>query len=139
VTFSTNPKDGMWLTSSNDEHWSGEAFFESRAEAIRYAVSEGHTYIGRVFNLSDDDVAEAFVRDWDDADFHLTEQDEWSWCDDSIVRKPTDEAREELHQLVKAWVERHSLREPTWRVEEIEGPFDWSTSDEAGVVPAGVR
>lgn len=131
MTHHTEPKDGLWLSSFDDERWPGEAFFESRDEAIKHAVEQEHTYIGRVYNLSDDDVAAAFVRDWDDAGFYLGEQDEWSWCDDDLVREPTTEAREELHQLVKAWVERHSLREPRWRVEEIEGPFDWSTADDA--------
>ncbi len=137
MTLFTEPKDGLWLSSHSDENWSGEAFFDSRSEAIRHAVEQEHAYIGRVYNLNDDEVAEAFVRDWDDADEVISGQDEWSWLEEPVVRKPSDEAREELHQLVKAWVARHSLREPTWRVEEIEGPFDWSSAEEVGADAGG--
>lgn len=130
MTAHSKPADGLWTCSARDEFWQGSPFFDTRGEAVAYAADERLRFIGRVYNLSDDDVAAAFVRDWDDVDTDIREQDEWSWCEDAVVNEPNAEAREELHQLVKAWVARHSLRVPTWRVDEIEGPFDWSTAVE---------
>lgn len=128
--MTTTPIDGTWTTSFSDEEWGGEAFFATRGEAVEYAAEQEHNYVGRVFNLTDDDVAAAFVRDWEDADEAIRQMDEWSWREDFVVRQPDTKAREELHQFVKAWVARHRLRVPTWRVDEIEGPFDWSTEAE---------
>lgn len=130
MTRFDEPAAGLWSSSYSDDAWSGDAFFDSREEAIANAVAEEHRYIGRAYPLTDDEVAEAFVRDWDDADEVLCQQDEWAWREEPVIRKPSDESREELHQMVKAWVAKHSLREPTWRVEEIEGPFDWSTAQQ---------
>lgn len=128
----TEPVDGRWVSSSDEERWPCDEFFDTRDEAIAHAVAEEHCYIGRVYNLSDDDVAAAFVREWDEADDHIRQRDEWMWKEDEVVCEPTNDACEELHQMVNAWVARHSLRVPTWRVEEIEGPCDWSDKGESG-------
>lgn len=130
--MTTTPIDGTWTTSFSDEKWGGEAFFATRGEAVECAAREGHRYIGRAFNLTDDEVAASFVRDWFEAEeqLQLGGFDVWASPDDYAVRQPSAEEREELHKLVKAWVARHRLRVQTWRVDEMEGPFDWSTAAE---------
>lgn len=120
TNYVTKARTGLWCTSPNEERWQISVYFADKRDAIAYGLDHCHRWIGRVVELTDDDVAAAFVRDGDEANEHLGLQDEWSWCEDRLVREPSDAAAQELHDLVRDWVERHHLRERTWRVDEAE-------------------
>lgn len=130
TNYVTEARTGLWTTSSDEELWPGDAFFVDWRDAVRYGLDVEHTYIGRVVELTDDDVAAAFVRDADEASEYLGLQDEWSWCEDPLVRDPLGDARAELLELVRAWVQKHKLRVPAWHVMDSQALPDPDEAEE---------
>ena len=113
-------RTGQWVVSDNPESWTGEPAFDTREEAVAYAKRGSETYVGRAVFLTDQEVARAFLRDVEDAQEDLCLQDEWAWCEDDLINTPSDAAVLELREFTTAWVRRHGLRDPRWRVEDVE-------------------
>lgn len=113
-------KHGLWTASYSDERWGTGNHFDTREEAIAYAIGEGWSWTGQVHELGDDEVAASIVRTCGEADEHLAIQDEWCWLDDRLIADASDEAQRELHEFVVGWVARHKVRIPRWCVVDIE-------------------
>lgn len=82
-TMGTQPRDGQWSASTSDERWHG-GFFDTREEAVAHGRTLGAAkfFVGQVYNLTDEEVVGAIVRDEEDADGSLLCHDEHcDWCD----------------------------------------------------------
>lgn len=113
-------RPGLWIASNSDERWGRGPLFDTREEAIAYAIGEGMQWTGQIHDLTDEEVADWMVRTCEEADESLAVQDDWSWCEDRLIGDAPAEAMAELHAFVLGWVVRHGIRVPTWRVDEIE-------------------
>lgn len=88
-----NMAEGLWCFSFDPEVFGDDnGFFDTKEEAIqagRHVAKElGYSalYVGKVNTiLTDEIVAQAFIRSADDADEHLAMQDEWCWCEGTLV------------------------------------------------------
>lgn len=131
MTAHDTARAGLWCASVHDERWCCHDFFDTQDEAIAYAKAEGLGYVGRVVELTDEDVAEAFLRDASEADKTLSIQDEWCWHEDLLIEDRDSTARDEALKFLAGWVARHRLRVPCWHVGDIQ-PVPDAAPDDAG-------
>lgn len=122
----TFPTHGKWTASTSEEAWDGLHEFDTRDEAIAFAISElGGTrvYVGQVHEITAEQMANAAV----DAETVLERVDEWLYeqvgdeCNNTLTH--TKEQRDDLDRRLKAevriWMKANMIAAPCWRIDHV--------------------
>ena len=111
-----------WTYSTDEECWPGHEFFATRDEALaagRLENPEGTLWTGWARWLSEEFVADVILRDLDDTDERIADEEEFS-SEDSLFTCPTPEQEKELHALVVGWLKKHKLVASHFNAEDVQ-------------------
>lgn len=114
--------DGRWTLSNDQERWPGHEFFDTKEEAIAAApkLYDHPCWVGRAKLLTADYVADMILRDLDETDVRIGD-DEVFWCEDGeLFIAPSRAQEQELHDLVVGWLTRHKLVRTFFAIEDSE-------------------
>jgi hypothetical protein len=103
---------GLWCTSTNEERWHPDAYFDEKEEAIAYGREEHEDefYVGKCRPLTVEDAANCLVDEWsfESADQNLNEE---FGGEDRLLDDPNPEQLEQLQKLVADWLRTTDLVE----------------------------
>lgn len=120
MTRHETPQTGLWVARHNFDPIDKDGYYDTRAEAIEaYDLDEGEVpyYVGQITCMTDEDIADAFLRRPEDANGHLAIQDEWTWRENDCFSPPSQEQTAELRRLVIEWVARCKLNDFIWNAD----------------------
>lgn len=120
-------RDGQWLASTNEEHWSSSEAFDTKEEALAYGLSvlaeennlhDGDTvFVGKITKIPNARLAEAMI----DVDRMLEWAGEWLYDNAGdgaeetfdVSKSQADDLETLLQTVILGWMERHELG-TTW-------------------------
>lgn len=118
-------RHGAWVTSNDEEYWPVDTSFALKEDAIAYAKSEGHQFLGRIQvplpdnfvgqhqaeNLLESIVcdSEAFAGEWFEG-----------YLSDGITRAMTEKLGSMMAEVLHQWLEEFRLWPSSSNVVDIE-------------------
>lgn len=125
----TMPTHGKWTASTAEEAWNGSEEFDTREEAIAYAVSElgqpgQRVYVGQIHEITNAELAESVFdgdRILEDIDQYLYDQ-----VGDEVTNEMPPTTREQLADLearlaatLAKWLDDNGMKAPCWRIDHV--------------------
>jgi len=126
--------DGKWTCSTNEEHWNCSEEFDTRDEALAYAISEfapdyglddGDSFwIGQIAAVTIGEIAESIL----DSDGVLDQMACWlhdnvgpDFVDDiDVTNEQADDLEKRLHATVREWAAGHGIKPRCFTLNHIE-------------------
>jgi len=125
---------GKWMASTSEETWSDCQEFDTRAEALAYAVSElavnddledgQRVYTGVVRAIDLDELAASGIDSWSVLDqmscwLHDNVGDELDY-EISASKEAEDDLQERLTATVRAWMAAHNVKPNCFHLDCVE-------------------
>jgi hypothetical protein len=135
---------GKWIASHSEEHWSDPSEFDTREEALAYALHEiaaayevRHVYTGQIDKITAEDLSCVL-----DGSRVVEDADEWLYdnvgdeVDHTLpcTRTQEDDLTTRLRAAFAEWMEAHGIESRCYRIEHVKS-HEVPEADESAVSP----